>query len=184
MRFIVLIVTVIGIATPASSSSHDEEEEMILLRAIVRIDSLLTQGQSDQVFDEFREFKTSFLGYLQGRIGAKLHNGHARFLLSRPGGPSLGEYPKAAEPLQKSLALNPTQRSLFEILEMVILENIELYDNTAFLLDKIGLSAEAHEYREQVKDRRSFAEGLTAALEPLRKKSLEETMERFPALRK
>ena len=50
-----------------------------------------------------------------------------------------------------------------------MLENIEFYDRVAILLDEAGLSAEAHEFREQVKDRRYFAEILTAALEPLKK---------------
>ena len=34
MRFIVLIVAVIGIATPAIGGSHDDEEETIIFRAM------------------------------------------------------------------------------------------------------------------------------------------------------
>ena len=84
------------------------------------------------------------------------------------------DYRTAADHLQESLAADPRQKPLFTILETVMSENIKLYDDIAFILDKVGLSAEAHEYRELVKDRRYFAETLTAALESLREKSIEE----------
>ena len=177
MRFIVLIVTVIGIATPAIGSQHDDEEETVILRAIARADSLLAQGQSDQALDEYVGVKSACLSYIGKRIDAHTYNSLANTSL-------LGGYREMAESLQKSLVKDPTQEPLFEILETVMLENIELYDRVALILDEIGRSDEAQEYREQVKDRRYFAEVLTTALEPLRKKSLEETMEMFPALRR
>ncbi len=172
MRFIVLIVTVIGIATPANG----EDEAMAILKALGRADSLLAQGQSDQALDEYVGVRRAFARYMEPRIEARIYNRIAVISL-------YGGYRKAAESLQKSLAEDPTQEPLFTILERVMLENIELYDRIAIILDEVGLSAEAHEYREQVKDRRYFAEVLTAALEPLRKKSLKETMEMLPKTR-
>ena len=156
MRFIVLIVTVIGIATPASSTLHDEEEETIIIRAIGRIDSLLAQGQSDQAFDEFRGFKASLLGYIERQSRAQLYNLQANL--------SLGDYPKAASKLQKSLAADPTQKSLFEILVIMARDNSELYDMLATALDEVGLSDAAHDSRVLAKDRRRFVEMLEAAL--------------------
>lgn len=180
MRFIVLIITVIGIATPAIGGSHDDEEETIIFRAMMRADSLLAQGQSDQALEEYVKVKEACFDYVRARVEANFHNGIANMVL-----PSLllpqRDYRTAADRLQKSLAEDPAQKPLFTILETVMSENIKLYDDIVFILDKVGLSAEAHEYRELVKDRRYFAETLTAALEPLREKSLEETMERlFP----
>ena len=175
MRFIVLIVTVIGIATPASSTLHDEEEETIIIRAIGRIDSLLAQGQSDQAFDEFRGFKASLLGYIERQSRAQLYNLQANL--------SLGDYPKAASKLQKSLAADPTQKSLFEILVIMARDNSELYDMLATALDEVGLSDAAHDSRVLAKDRRRFVEMLEAAFEPLRKKAREERMKRNPKLR-
>ena len=116
--------------------------------------------------------------YVRARVEANVHNSIASMVL-----PTLllpqRDYRTAADHLQKSLAEDPAQRQLFEVLETVMSENIKLYDDMAFILDKVGLSAEAHEYRELVKDRRYFAETLTAVLEPLREKSLEETMKRL-----
>ncbi|MYC69578.1 MAG: hypothetical protein F4X17_02590 [Gemmatimonadetes bacterium] len=178
MRFIVLIVTAIGIATPVLGGSHDDEEETIIIRTTVRADSLLKQGQSEKALAEYVKVKEACFDYVRARVLANTHNGGANFVL-----PSLfrpqGDYRTAADHLQKSLATDPAQKPLFTILETVMSENIKLYDDIAFILDKVGLSAEAHEYRELVKDRRYFAETLTAALEPLREKSLKETMERL-----
>ena len=168
MGLIVLIVTAIGIATPANG----EDEAMAIFKALGRADSLLAQGQSDQALDEYVGVRKAFARYMVSRGTARLYNRQALIFLY------LG-YREAAESLQKSLAEDPTQESLFTILEKVMLENIELYDRVAIVLDEIGLSAEAHEFREQVKDRRYFAETLTAALEPLRKKSREEAMDLF-----
>ena len=183
MRFIVLIVTVIGIATPASSTLHDDEEETIIIKAIGRIDSLLAQGQPDQALEEYEGMREAVLGYVQGQLGAQFHNSRALISLSRPGGPSLGKYPEAASTLQKSLVADPTQKSLFEILAIMARDNSELYDMLATALDEVGLSDTAHDSRVLAKDRRRFVEMLEAALEPLRKKSRKETMEMFPALR-
>lgn len=174
MRFIVLIVTVIGIATPANG----EDEAMAIFKALGRADSLLAQGQSDQALDEYVGVRKAFARYMVSRGTARIYNSQAGAALL------YGGYRDAAESLQKSLAEDPTQESLFTILERVMLENIEFYDKVAILLDEIGLSAEAHEFREQVKDRRYFAEILTAALEPRRKKLREEAMDLFsPDLR-
>ena len=182
MRFIVLIVTVIGIATPAIGDSHDDEEETIIIRATVRADSLLRRGQSEKALAEYVKVKEACFDYVSARVEANVHNGIASLVL-----PSLlptkRDYRTAANRLQKSLAEDPAQRPLFEILETVMSENIKLYDDIAFILDEVGLSAEANEYRKLVKDRRHFAETLTAALEPLRKKSREERMKRNPRLR-
>ena len=183
MRFIVLIVIVIGIATPASSTLHDEEEETIIIRAIGRIDSLLAQGQPDQALEEYEGMREAVLGYVQGRLKAQFHNGKAFLSLSRPGGPSLGKYPEAASTLQKSLAADPTQKSLFEILAIMARDNSELYDMLATALDEVGLSDTAHDSRVLAKDRRRFVEMLEAAFEPLRKKAREERMKRNPKLR-
>lgn len=182
MRFIVLIVTAIGIATPAIGGSHDDEEETIIIRATVRADSLLRRGQSEKALAEYVKVKEACFDYVRARVEANVHNGIANMSL-----PSLllpqRDYRTAADRLQKSLAEDPAQRPLFEILETVMSENIKLYDDIAFILDEVGLSAEADEYRKLVKDRRYFAETLTAALEPLRKKSREERMKRNPRLR-
>ena len=173
MRFIVLIVAVIGIATPAIGGSHDDEEETIIFRAMVRADSLLALGQSDRALDEYVKVKEACFDYVRARVEANVDNGIASMFL-----PSLllpqRDYRTAADHLQESLAADPRQKPLFTILETVMSENIKLYDDIAFILDKVGLSAEAHEYRELVKDRRYFAETLTAALESLREKSIEE----------
>ncbi len=174
MRFIVLIVTAIGIATPANG----EDEAMAIFKTLGRADSLLAQGQSDQALDEYVGVRRAFARYMMSRGTARIYNNQAGIALL------YGGYRDAAESLQKSLAEDPTQESLFTILEKVMLENIEFYDKVAILLDEIGLSAEAHEFREQVKDRRYFAEILTAALEPRRKKLREEAMDLFsPELR-
>ena len=174
MLFIVLIVTVIGIATPANG----EDEAMAIFMAMGRADSLLAQGQSGQALDEYVGVRRAFARYMVPRSEARITNAQAVLSLF------VGDYCRAAESLQKSLAKDPTQEPLFTILETVMLENIEFYDRVAILLDEAGLSAEAHEFREQVKDRRYFAEILTAALEPLRKKSREEAMDLFsPELR-
>ena len=169
MRFTVLIVTAIGIATPANGG----DEAMAISKALGRADSLLARGQSDQALDEYVGVRRTFARYMVSRVTARVYNNQAGTALL------YGGYRDAAEALQKSLAEDPTQEPLFTILEKVMLENIEFYDRVAILLDEIGLSAEAHEFREQVKDRRYFAEILTAALEPLRKKSREEAMDLF-----
>ena len=147
---LISLSTVIGIATPASSI-----EETIIIRAIGRIDSLLAQGQSDQAFDEFRGFKASLLGYIERQSRAQLYNLQANL--------SLGDYPKAASKLQKSLAADPTQKSLFEILVIMARNNSELYDMLATALDEVGLSDAAHDSRVLAKDRRRFVEMLEAA---------------------
>ena len=159
MRFTVLIVTAIGIATPANG----EDEAMAISKALGRADSLLARGQSDQALDEYVGVRRAFARYMVSRVTARGYNNQAGIALL------YGGYRDAAEALQKSLAEDPTQESLFTILEKVMLENIEFYDRVAILLDEIGLSADANEFREQVKDRRYFAEMLTAALEPLRR---------------
>lgn len=168
MRFIVLIVTVIGIATPASSIDK-KGEEIAIVRAIGRIDSLLAQGQPDQALEEFEGMREAVLGYVQGRISAQAHNSLARFPLFLPGGPTLGDYPKAASSLQKSLAAAPTQKTLFEILALIARDNSELYDMLATALDEAGHSDMAHDSRALAKDRRRFVEMIEAALEPLSK---------------
>ena len=127
--------------------------------------------------------REAVLGYVQGRLKAQFHNGKAFLSLSWPGGPSLGKYPEAASTLQKSLAADPTQKSLFEILAIMARANSELYDMLATALDEVGLSDAAHDSRVLAKDRRRFVEMLEAAFEPLRKKAREERMKRNPKLR-
>ena len=172
MRFIVLIITVIGIATPANG----EDEETDVFRAIVmamgRTDSLLAQGQSDRALDEYVVMKGVLDRYMTLRRNAIGQNYLAEAYLKLS-----GDYRAAAENLQESFAEDPTQKPLFGILEKVMLENLALYDNVAILCDNVGLSAEANGFRELAKDRRYFVETLTAALEPLRKKSREEAMD-------
>lgn len=174
MRFIVLIVTAIRIATPANG----EDEETDIFRAIVmavgRTDSLIAQGQSDQALDEYVVMKGVLDRYMTLRRNAIGQNYLAEAYLKLS-----GDYRAAAENLQESFAEDPTQKPLFGILEKVMLENVIFYDKVAVLLDEAGLSADANEFREKAKDRRYFAEILTAALEPLRKKSREEAMDLF-----
>ncbi len=144
----------------------------------MRADSLLKRGQSEKALAEYVKVKEACFDYVSARVEANVHNIIANMFL-----PSLllpqRDYRTVADHLQKSLAEDPAQKPLFTILETVMQENIKLWDDIAFILDKVGLSAEAHEYRELVKDRRYFAETLTAALEPLREKSLKETMKRL-----
>ena len=174
MRFIVLIVTAIGIATPANGEDEETDIFRTIVMAVGRTDSLLAQGQSDQALDEYVGMKGMLARYMALRLTARIYNDQAAVSLSL-----LGDYRTTAEALQKSLAEDPTQEPLFKILEKVMLENVIFYDKVAVLLDEAGLSADANEFREKAKDRRYFAEILTAALEPLRKKSREEDMDLF-----
>lgn len=178
MRFIVSIVTVIGIATPAIGGQYDDEEEVIIIRAMGQVDSLLKRGQSEKALAEYVKVKEACFDYVSARLEANFGNAIANVSLFL-----YQDYREAADHLQESLAADPRQKPLFNILEKVMLENIKLYDDIAFILDKVGLSTKAHEYRELVKDRRYFVETLTAALEPLREKSFEEAMEAFPKSR-
>ena len=168
MRLIVLIFTVIGIATPANGEDEETDIFRAIVMAVERTDSLLAQGQSDQALDEYVGMKGMLARYMALRLTARIYNDQAAVSLSL-----LGDYRTTAEALQKSLAEDPTQEPLFKILEKVMLENVIFYDKVAILLDEAGLSADANEFREKAKDRRYFAEILTTALEPLRKKSRE-----------
>ena len=168
-------------ADPASSGGHEKEEVVRIIRAIGRIDTLLAQGQPDQALKEYEEIKGVLVEYMQGRLTAGAYNSIAEatlgplYLYDGPFSPEalpfLGNYRSIAGLLQKSLAGDPTQKPLFEILTAAVLEIVQLYDYLAVVFDKLESPDTAHDFRERAKDRRHFVETIEAALEPLRKKS-------------
>ena len=181
MKLILLAVVLIGIATPASSGGHDISEELAIVRAIGRIDSLLAQGQPDQASKEYEELEGVLLRYMQRQLYTRGRNTMAVAMLGplyQYDGPLfpevqpfLGNYRSMAGLLQKSLADEPTQKPLFEILTAAVLEIVLLYDYLAVVSDSLDNPDIAHEFRERAKDRRHFVETIEAALEPLREKS-------------
>ena len=120
MRFIRLIVAVIGVAVPASGQA--------IVEAVQRGDSLLAQGQPKQALAEYEKARE------QGAGSAMFLNRLASLYMQT------GGYGQAAESLQQSLAEDPKQLPVYSALGEAFLAMGQL-DSSIFYVEQASILA-------------------------------------------
>ena len=176
MKLVLLAVVLAGITGPASSEDHLPEDvleelnkttKMQILEAVIRIDSLLSLDRPVQAIGEYKKLKGVLTRYIKDRAWAEGQNNLAaiRVGIWDTESPLMGSYTDAAAALEKSLAADPTQKPLFEILARLALDYGRALVMLAKILDEVGQSEHAENCRAVASDSQGLAKRLEAALE-------------------